>query len=1043
MYAELHCHSYYSFHDGASSLEELLVRAKELGYRALAVTEHNNLCGAMRFAQLTKSLEMQGIIGVEITLKGDAHLTLLAKDRQGYRNLSRLITAAHNSGERETPELPPDLLAEHAGGLIALSGCPQGELSRLVAKSQFPEARNLIKQYKDWFGPDNYYLELQQNLAPGDTARNRILCSLAKEMDVKVAATGNVHYHVRERHQLQDCLVAIRHCKSLEETHRERRPNSEYYLRPEAELALLFQECPEALTNTLNIAERCTLDLTRDLSYAFPDYPAPPGHTPDSYLEELCTEAAVRRYGSVTPAVKERLDQEFSLIRKYKLAGFLLMYHEVIKLGREVMIDQGLSDPSLSLEDNPPGRGRGSSVSLLAGYLIGLSHIDPLKYKLSLERFLPADTMSNVPDIDLDFPRTIREDLILRTHQKWGWDHAALAGTIATYMVKGAIRDLGKALSLPAEEVDQLAKQTDWGSAKKLESQMKKSPHFKSKIEAPVWRDLIRLAWELDGFPKYMGQHPGGMILSSTPLIDIVPVQRGAIDGRFVCQWDKDSIDDAGFVKIDFLALGALSQLQEAIELIKARTGRRVDMSRIDFEDKAVYDMLCRGDTIGIFQVESAAQMQTITRLRPRNLLDMAHEVGAVRPGVGANHGVQEYLARRTKRRPVTYDHPLEKRALERTLGVVLFQDQVNQLAIDVAGFAPSEADRLRRAFGRKHNEELIKTYRQKFFEGAAARGVSEDAAERVFKKFNGLYMFPESHAFAFGVTAYQASWLKYHYPLEFFVGLFNEQPMGFYNLETLKEDAGRHGIKVLNPDINKSQSKCIIENGSLRLGFYSVLGLGEAAAKGIEEGRKQGEFKNIGDFLERTGVLEEVALNLTGAGAFDSLEPNRRKVKWEIGLRYRPVNSQLFLPLPVKQDLVDLDAPSEWERMKEEYNMLSLFPAGHIMSRLRPRFNSGMCCSKDISRMGDGTEVIIAGMVIRRQRPHGKVVFITLEDEFGHIPLMVFPQVYERQEHQFKSSFLIVKGKLSRREGTHNVVVERVKPFSALEKVPSSKDWR
>lgn len=1042
MYAELHCHSYYSFHDGASSLEELLMRAKELGYRALALTDHNNLCGAMRFAQLTRSLEFQGIIGVELTLKGDNHLTLLAKDRRGYRNLCRLITAAHNSGDREIPELPPGLLAEHAEGLIVLSGCPQGELSRLVAKSQFSEARKLIKQYLDWFGRDNYYLELQQNLAPGDTARNRSLYTLAKEMDVKIAAAGNVHYHIRERHQLQDCLVAIRHCKSLEETHRERRPNSEYYLRTEAELAALFQEFPEALTNTLEIAERCTLDLTRDLDYAFPDYPAPPGYTPDSYLEKLCSEAAVRRYGSITPAIKERLDQEFDLIRKFKLAGFLLMYQEVIKLGREAMIDQGLSDPSLSLEENPPGRGRGSSVSLLIGYLIGLSHIDPLQYKLSLERFLPNDTMSNVPDIDLDFPRTIREDLILRTHRKWGWDHAALAGTIATYMVKGAIRDLGKALSLPEEEIDQLAKQTDWGSAKKLESRMKKSPQFQSKIEAPVWRDLIRLAWELDGFPKYMGQHPGGMILSSTPLIDIVPVQRGAIDGRYVCQWDKDSIDDAGFVKIDFLALGALSQLQEAIELIKARTGRRIDMSRIDFEDKAVYDMLCRGDTIGIFQVESAAQMQTITRLRPRNLLDMAHEVGAVRPGVGVNHGVQEYLARRLKKHSLTYDHPLEKRALERTLGVVLFQDQVNQLAIDVAGFAPSEADRMRRAFGRKHNEELIKTYRQKFFEGASARGVSESAAEAIFKKFNGLYMFPESHAFAFGVTAYQASWLKYHHPLEFFVGLFNEQPMGFYNLETLKEDAGRHDIRVLNPDINQSRSKCTIEKGALRLGFLSVLGLGGAAAKAIEEGRAKGEFKSIGDFLERTGVLEEVALNLTGAGAFDSLEPNRRKVKWEIGLRYRPVNSQLFLPLPVKQDLVDLDAPSEWERMKEEYNVLSLFPAGHIMSSLRPRFNSGMCCSKDIPGLRDGTEVITAGLVIRRQRPRGKVVFITLEDEFGHIPLMVFPQVYERNEHRFKSPFLIISGRLSRREGTHNVVVERVKPFSALDKVPSSKDW-
>jgi error-prone DNA polymerase len=1051
-YAELHCHSYYSFHDGASSLEELLVRAKELGYRALALTDHNNLCAAMRFSQLTRSLEIQGIIGAEINLKDPSapgtgavgHLTLLAKDRQGYRNLCRLVTAAHSSGERDTPELDSALLPEHAAGLICLSGCPRGELSRMLSRSAFSEARKLINQYLDWFGSDNYYLELQQNLAFGDTERNKQLLALAGETGAKVVATGNVHYHLRERHQLQDCLVAIQHCKSLEESHRERRPNSEYYLRPAPELKALFGEYPEALSNTMEIAGRCTLDLTADLSYTFPDYPAPDGQTPESYLEKLCYDAALRRYGALTPEVRQRLAQEFSLIRKYKLSGFLLLYHEVIKLGREVMIDQGLSDPSLTVEENPPGRGRGSSVSLLMGYLIGLSHIDPLKYKLSLERFLPADTMSNVPDIDLDFPRSIREDLILRTHQKWGWEHAALAGTIATYQIKGAIRDLGKALGLPETEVDQLAKQADWGSARKLEAQMQKMPHFKDKIESPVWRDLIRLAAELDGFPKYMGQHPGGMILSSTPLIDIVPVQRGAIEGRYICQWDKDSIDDAGFVKIDFLALGALSQLQEAIELIKERTGQRIDVSRIDFEDKAVYDMLCRGDTIGIFQVESSAQMQTITRLQPRNLLDMAHEVGAVRPGVGVNNGVQEYLARRSGRRPVAYDHPLEKRALERTLGVVLFQDQVNQLAIDVAGFAPSEADRLRRSFGRKHNEELIKQYRQKFMAGAAGRGVSEEAAEKIFKKFNGLYMFPESHAFAFGVTAYQASWLKYYHPLEFFVGLFNQQPMGFYSLETLKEDARRHGITVLNPDINKSRAKSIIENGALRLGFLQVMGLGEFSAAAIEEGRaRQGAFRSIGDFLERTGVLEEVALNLAGSGAFDSLVANRRKVKWEIGLRYRPVNSQLWLPLPVEQNMVELSAPNEWERMKEEYNLLSLFPAGHIMARLRPSFNRDMCCSKDIAQLPGDAEVTTAGLVIRRQRPHGKVVFMTLEDEFGLIPLMVFPQVYELHEHRFKSPFLIVQGKISRREGTCNIVVTHVKTFSALEKAPGSRDWR
>jgi len=1041
-YAELHCHSYYSFHDGASSLEELMLQAKDLGYRALAVTDHDNLCGAMRFARLARSLEMHGIIGAELTLKGGHHLTLLAQDRRGYGNLCRLITAGHAAGERNRPELPPELLPEHAAGLIVLSGCPMGELPKMAAASRLDKARGIIRKYLGWFGADNYFIELQRNLVYGDTGRVKALLSLARETGAKVAATGNVHYHIRERHRLQDCLVAVRSCRNLEETHRERRPNSEYYLRSIKEVELLFRECPEALANTVRIAGRCTFDLTSDLGYAFPDYPAPEGHTPESYLEELCHQAAVRRYGSITESVRRRLDEEFRLIRKYNLAGFLLMYHEVIRLGREVMLDQGLSDPSLALEEDPPGRGRGSSVALLVGYLIGLSHIDPLRYNLSLERFLPGDVMANVPDIDLDFPRSIREELILRVHEKWGWHHAALTGTIATYQIKGAVRDLGKALGLPEAEIDQLAKQADWGSARKLRARMERMPNFKDKVNAPVWRDLISLAAELDGFPKYLGQHPGGMILSSSPLTKIVPVQRGAIEGRHVCQWDKDSIDDAGFVKIDFLALGALSQMQEAVGLIRERTGERIDLSRIDFEDEGVYDMLCSGDTIGIFQVESAAQMQTITRLRPRNLLDMAHEVGAVRPGVGANHGVQEYLARRSKRRSVTYDHHLERQALERTLGVVLFQDQVNQLAIDVAGFAPSEADRMRRAFGRRHNRELIEQYRQRFLAGAKSRGVPEEAAEKVFKKFNGLYMFPESHAFAFGVTAYQASWLKYHYPMEFFTAIFNQQPMGFYNLETLKEDAKRHGIRVLNPDVNRSRSNSVIEDGALRLGFLHVLGLGQASARAIEKAQKDRPFASIGDFLERTGVLLETAFNLAGAGAFDCLEPNRRKAKWEIGLRYRPINSQLPLPLPVEQDMIELAGPADWERMREEYGVLSLFPGGHIMGKLRHRFNGGFFTSRDIENLGDGAQVKTAGLVIRRQRPHGKVVYITLEDEFGHIPCLAFARVYERYEHQFRSAFLAIGGRLSRREGTHNVVIQRVQPFSALEKVPQSKDW-
>ena len=1042
-YAELHCHSYYSFHDGASSLEELITRSSELGYSALAVTDHDNLCGAMRFSHLSRSMNLHGVIGAEVTIEGGYHLTLLAENQEGYRNLCRLITLGHETGERNLPQVPADRLAEHASGLIALSGCSRGELAVLATQGHDEPARQLVRRYQEWFGSGNYFIELQHNMAFGDTERNRRLVRLAEETGTPVVATGNAHYHLRERHRLQDCLVAVRSCKSLEACHSERRPNAEYYLRPVFEIKARFAGCPQAVSNTVRIAERCTFNLTAQSGYDLPDYPAPEGFTPESYLEKLCLEAAMRRYGGITPAVRTRLDEEFRLVTRHRLAGFLLLYHDVIRLGREIMVEQGLTTADVPLEENPPGRGRGSSVSLLIGYLIGLSHIDPLKYGLSLERFLPEDALGCVPDIDLDFPRSIREELILRTHRKWGWRYAALTGTIATYQIKGAVRDLGKALSLPPEEIDQLARYVEWGSAKKLRERMSRAPRFRDKIDAPVWRDLIALAAELDGFPKYLGQHPGGMIISSVPLTDIVPVQRGAMAGRYVCQWDKDSVDDAGCVKIDFLALGALSQMQEAVEIIRKRTGRVIDMSRIDFADNAVYDMLCRGDTIGIFQVESAAQMQTITRLKPRNLLDMAHEVGAVRPGVGVNGGVQEYLARRSGRKPVVYDHPLERRALERTLGVVLFQDQVNQLAIDVAGLSPSVADQLRRAFSRRHNDEMLRRFHRMFMSGAAGRGVSGEAAETVWRKFNGQYMFPESHAFAFGVTAYQASWLKLYHPLEFYVAIFNQQPMGFYNLETLKEDAGRHGIRVKGPDINRSQAGCIIDEGAVRLGFRQIAGLGEATAEAIVAARSRGgEYRDIGDFLERSGVLQEAALALTGAGAFDSLESNRRQVKWEIGLRYRPVNSQLFLPLPVQQDMVGLESPGHWERMQEEYRILGLFPTGHIMAGLRPRFNGEVSSSREIAAMKDGAEVTTAGLVIRRQRPHRKVVFITLEDEFGHIPLMVFPAVYQRHEARFKSSFLAVKGRLSRRDGTCNLVVEQVRSFTALEKAPASKDW-
>ena len=1043
-YVELHCHSNYSFQDGASFIHELLPRALELGYPALAITDQDNLCGAMEFAGAARSLGVQPIIGAEVTLSGGHHLTLLSESRQGYSNLCWLLSAARMTTDRRKPELDRCFLANHAQGLILLTGCPRGEVPWLVQCNRLKEAERVAREYVGWFGTGNVYLELQQNLVQGDTQRNRRLADLARRLGVGTVATNNVHYHVRERHQLHDCLVAVGHRKTLEASHVERRPNSEFHLKSPTEMASLFHSYPEAVSNTLRIAERCAqFDLVQDLAYNFPKSEVPDGFTQESYLRHICEQAAVRRYGGVTAQVKMRLDQEFHLIRRHNLAGFLLIYHDIIQLAREVMIDLGLTDRETPLEENPPGRGRGSSVAMLVGYLIGLSHIDPLEFNLSLERFLPDDDMASVPDIDLDFPRNIREELIKRVHARYGWERAALTGMISTYKLKGAVRDLGLALGLPPDRVDRLAKRADHGHSRSLGQAMTALPDFHDVAGAPGWRDLVRLAAELDGFPKYLAQHPGGMVIGSEPLTELVPIQPSAIADRYVMHWDKDSIDDAGFVKIDFLALGALSQIQDALDLIERRTQHRPDLSRIDFEDPAVYDMLAQADTIGIFQVESAAQIQTIPRIRPRNLTDMAHQVAAVRPGVGANDGVSQYIARRNGKQRETYDHDLERRALERTRGVILFQDQVNQLAIDVAGFSPLEADQLRRAYGRRNNEQLLQAYWERFRDGAARNGVDQDAAERIFHKFNGQYMFPESHAFAFGVTAYQASWLKLYHPLEFYAGLFNQQPMGFYNLETLKEDAKRHGVPVLNPHINLSHERCVIENGALRLGFRNVASLGPRAAGAIMEAREMGDlFTSIADFMERTGLLLESLDNLADAGAYDDLAGTRRNARWELGLRYRPVNSQMALPLPVIHDMVDTPAQTEWEIMEGEYRTMGVHPAGHAMAYLRSQLGTEVATSNDVVDMENGTEVTVAGLVIRRQRPRGKAVFITLEDEYGHTPLILWPAVYKQHREALKEAFVMVRGTVSRRDGTMNIVVSHAMAIPGLEPAPKSKDW-
>ncbi|MCH7952274.1 MAG: error-prone DNA polymerase [Chloroflexi bacterium] len=1039
-YTELHCHSNFSFLDGASHIEELVLRAGELGQTALALTDHDGLHGAMEFAQCARAWGIRPITGAEITLanpdgEADHHLTLLCENQRGYANLCRLLTHAHLDHERGEPRVELNELTQHTEGLIALSGCRQGEVPSLVARGQHREAEAAARRYAQAFGDGNFFLELQNNLVYGDTRRNRDLADLAEHLGLGVVATGDVHYHRQERHRLQDVLVAIKNRTSLDASHRQRRENCEYHLRPPAEMAELFSDQPQAIANTERIAERCQFDLTRDLDYRFPDCPAPEGETPESYLRQICHREAVLRYPQFTAEVESRLEEELRLVEKHGLSGFFLIHREILKLAEEV---------AHKLKGRPyhgsPGRGRGSSVGSVICYLIGLSHIDPIANNLFLGRFLNEE-MASVPDIDLDFPRDIRERLMLRVYEHFGNDHVGLVATFPTYRIRSAVREVGKALGLPAAELDRLAKVSEGGSAKGVRSEMERLAHFREKLGAKGgrgWQHLADLVEQIAGFPRHISQHVGGMVISSRPLIDLVPLEQSAMEGRVLMQWDKDSVDDARMIKIDFLALGMLSAVDECLDLVEETRGKRIDLSRIDFGDERVYDSICKADTMGVFQIESRAQMQTLPRVRPRCLDDLTVEVALIRPGPIIGGAVNPYIARRMGREPVTFDHPSLKPALGETLGVIIYQEQVLQVAMALAGFTAGQAESLRRAMSRKRSQEALEKLKGEFVAGALANGVSEEVAEAVFQKIIGFaaFGFPKSHAAAFGLLAYQSSWLRAYYPAEFLCALFNAQPMGFYGPHVLLNDGRRHGVDVLPPDINQSGADCSIEGAAVRIGLRYTRGLSKEAAQPVEaERERNGEFRSLFNFLERTSLKRESIGNLIACGAFDSFGLERRQLLWQLGLLYRSEDRnrserQLALALPVEQDMVPLRPMTDWDRMTADYTVLGMSPSHHPMAFLRPGLNEAIAPTHMLGSLEDGTAVQVAGMVVCRQRPGSAkgFVFLLLEDEFGLANIIVRPNLYEAERSLVRAEpFVVVHGTLERRDGTLNVAARRI----------------
>jgi error-prone DNA polymerase len=1042
-YVELHAHSAYSFLDGASQPEELAVRAAELGYQAIALTDHDGVFGSLEMAHAAKALGVRMITGAEVTLATEprTHVTLLVQEPRGYANLCRLLTAAH-APDRLDPAIDPALLEKLSDGLVCLSGC--------AAKGVGSHASLTAARLATTFGRDRFYVELQRPYLRGDSRRNAALRDLAELLRVRTVATGNVHLHDRRRARLQDVLVAIRTHASLDGCEAERRGNEESVLLSPADAAARFPDDRDAVRATVELAERLEFDITRELGYRYPDFSE--GEEPaDSQLAGLCRRALEERYRHAPSGLRRRaesrLHEELELISYLGLAGFFLLHWEVLELAREVAEQvRGRGSPRNSL---PPGRGRGSSVGSIVCYLTGLSHVDPVAADLPLGRFLNRE-LASVPDIDLDFPRDIREKLIVAVTERYGLEHAALVATFSTYRARGAIREVGKALGLPHAELERLARMSDGWDARKVGAELALLPDAQEKLRSSRWRALPWLCAEIAGLPRHLSQHPGGMVISSRPLVELVPVVPAAMEGRQLVQWDKDSCADAGFLKIDLLGLGMLSAVEECVEAIAKRHREPIDLSRIPLDDADVYREIQAADTVGVFQIESRAQMQMLVRTLPENLDDLTVEVALVRPGPIQGGAVHPYTERRQRRREnpayvPPYDHPLLESPLRETLGVIVFQEQVLAVAMALAGFTVGEAEGLRRAMSRKRSRDAIEAYRQRFYEGAAARGVEHETAVSVFAKLLGFaaFGFPKSHAAAFGLLAYQSAWLRHRYPPEFLCALLNAQPMGFYPPASLVRDAQRHGVEVLPPDVARSDAKCVLEGDAVRVGIAYVRGVGEDAAKAlVEERQAGGPFRSVQDLAQRA-PLDRAALEaLAASGACDGFGWPRRQLLWRLGLTSRSTSvargagHQLALAFEPQTDVPDLPEQSDWELMLADYRTTSMSIGTHPLELLRRLLPAEVCSTVDLASVADREQVAVAGLVIARQRPEtaNGIVFMLVEDEHGQANLIVPPAVYERCRAAVRGEPLVLaRGRYEVNGRNRNIVVSELVSLGPL----------
>jgi error-prone DNA polymerase len=1082
-YVELHCHSAFSFLDGASLPDELAATAVGLGYDSLALTDHNSVSGSMEFAVAARALGLRPIHGAEVDLDDGRHVTLLVEDAAGWSSLCRILTRAHaHTREKQGPpsqaHISPDTVLEHAEGLVCLSGCA------LRGVHDEPTLLRLLEA----FGSDGLRIELQRPFLQGDRARNRRLERLAERIGVPCVATGNVHAHSLARAPLQDALVAVRLHATLDASEPDRRGNFSHVLASPETMAARFPEHRAAVAEAVRLADRLRFDLGSDLGYRYPG--AEDAHAMRK-LTELCEARLHDRYSGGRARLRDaaaRLGEELRIIESLGLPGFFLLHHDMLELAREVAIEVRGPDTARALL--PPGRGRGSSVSSIVCYLTGLSHVDPIANELLIGRFLNEE-LTALPDIDLDFPRDIREQLIPRVHERYGHDRSALVAAFPTYRARGAIRELGKALGLPRGEIERVARGSEGWDAREVEKDIEAAFGGGTRARASTtqpdhhttgrWAWLARLAAQAHGLPRHLSQHSGGMIVATRPLIDCCPIVPAAMEGRQIVQWDKDSCSDAGFLKIDLLGLGMLSAVERCVEMIARTRGERIDLSRIPYDDAATYDCIQNADTTGVFQIESRAQMASLRRTRPANLQDLTIQVAIVRPGPIQGGAVNPYIERLQRLRvdpdfEVPYEHPSLGPVLRETLGTIIFQDQVLEVAIAFAGFSVGEAEGLRRAMSRKRSDAAIEAHHKRFVAGARRmHGVDEARAERVFEMVKGFsgFGFPKAHGAAFGLLAYQSTWLRVHYTPEFLCSLLNEQPMGFYPPDALVHEAQRRGLEVLPPDVNESEAECEMDfepddaraaqsgeagcragpkRARVRVGLGYVRGVREQEVRQLVAARKAaGRFRSLADVASRAGAGAPSLELLAWSGACDALvAPGangsaRRIALWQLGVaipgRSVPGGTQLALPL-------DLPAPpklrelSQWDAMLADYSSTGLTTRAHPIALLRGRLPKDVVTSRELDLVAHSARVKLGGLVVARQRPGtaNGIVFILLEDEYGTINLIIPAHVYERYRLIVRTEpLMLVEGRLERfaaAGGAINVLVDKVGSIAAPDQV-------